>query len=101
MWKPRFRDSSRVFHSSSTPPPGRVNARKELKSTAVAAWMVEIAVEELLVEFGSLVVALTVAVFELVVDELKVAAFTLMVMITSALTFILLSEQLTVVVAEV
>ena len=36
-----------------------------------------------------------------VVDELNVAAFTLIVMITKAPTFILLSVQLTVVVAEV
>jgi hypothetical protein len=63
--------------------------------------MVEIAVELLLVELGSTVVEVTVAVFDDVVDELKVAAFTLIVMITKAPTFMLSSVQLTVVVADV
>src|ERR1700691_334227 len=81
-WNPRLRDSSRVCHSSSVPAPGIDCALNDVKSTAVAAWIVEIAVEELFVKFGSLVLALTVAVFEEVVAELNVAAFTLMVMIT-------------------
>ena len=63
--------------------------------------MVEIAVDELFVEFGSPVVELTVAVFDDKVAELNDAAFTLIVMMTSPPTFILLSVQLTVVVATV
>ena len=63
--------------------------------------MVEIAVEELFVEFGSLVVEVTVAVFEDKVAELNDAAVTLMVMITRPPTFMLFSVQFTVVVTDV
>jgi hypothetical protein len=76
-------------------------ALNDVKSTAVAAWIVEMAVEELFVMFGSVVLAVTVAVFEDVVAELNVAAFTLMVIITKPPTLIDPSEQLTVVVAAV
>ena len=63
--------------------------------------MVEIAVELLFVRFGSLVVALTVAVLLAVDPELKVDALTLMVTITSPPTLIEPRGQLTVVVAAV
>jgi hypothetical protein len=76
-------------------------ALNDVKSTAVAAWIVEMAVEELFVMFGSVVLAVTVAVFEDVVAELNVAALTLMVIMTKPPTLIDPSEQLTVVVAAV
>jgi hypothetical protein len=61
--------------------------------------MVEVAEEELLVRFGSPVVAETVAVLVERAAELKVLALTLMVTTTSPPTLIELSVQLTVVVA--
>src|ERR1700685_26613 len=63
--------------------------------------MVEIAVEELFGAFGSLVVEVTVAVFDDNVAELKLAAVTLMVIITRPPTFMLLNVQFTVVVADI
>jgi hypothetical protein len=51
--------------------------------------------------FGSLVVALTVAVFEEVLAELNVAAFTLIVIITKPPTLTDPRVQLTVVVPAV
>ena len=55
----------------------------------------------LFAKFGSLVVALTVAVFEEVEEELNVFAVTLMVMTTVPPTLTDPSEQETVVVATV
>ena len=100
-WNPRLRDSSRVCHWSSVPPPGIVCALNDVKSTAVGDWIVEMAVEELFVRFGSLVVALTVAVLEEVVAELNVAASTLIVMITKPPTLTDPRLQFTVVVEAV
>ena len=70
-------------------------ARKDDNCTAVGEAMVEIAVEELFVAFGSPVVAETVAVLLASVTELKVLAVTLMVMSTSPPTLIELRVQLT------
>lgn len=57
--------------------------------------------EELLAEFGSLVVAVTVAVLVEREEELKELAVTSIVTVTSPPTLTLPSEQVTVVVEEV
>src|SRR5579864_8194033 len=98
---PRFRISSRVFHSRRTPPPCRGTARKEASWTAVGAAIVEVTDAVLFVRFGSPVVAETVAVLVESVAELNVLAFTLIVMSTSPPTLTVPSEQPTVVVATV
>jgi hypothetical protein len=74
---------------------------KDVKSTAVADWIVEMAVDELFAMFGSLVVELTVAVLEDRLAELNVAAFTLIVMITNPPTLTDPRVQFTVVVPAV
>src|SRR5271169_5576189 len=99
--KPRLRISSRVFHSRRTPPPCRGRARKEASWTAVGEAIVETTVEELLVRFGSPVVAETVAVLVASVEELNVLALTLKVTRTSPSTLTVPREQLIVVVAVV
>src|SRR5271167_1043425 len=99
--KPRLRISSRVFHSRRTPPPWRGRARKEANCTAVGLRMVEMDEEELFVEFGSLVVAETVALLVDCVEELKVLAVTLIVMMARPPTLIEPRLQPTEVVATV
>jgi hypothetical protein len=64
--------------------------------TAVGDWIVESAVELLLVLLGSLVVAVTVAVLLDCVVELKVPAVTLMVMIATPPTLSVPILQVTV-----
>src|ERR1700690_704771 len=96
MWNPKFRDSARVAHSTTTPPPDCAIARNDATSTAEGDSIVEVADEGLFVKFGSLVVEETVAVLVESVAELNVAALTLIVMITNPPTLTEPTLQLTV-----
>ncbi len=96
MWKPRLRISSRVLHSSTTPPPERFCAWNEDSCTAVGAAIAVIVVEKLLVKFGSLVLEVTIAVLVAKVDELNIAALALIVTRTKPPTGIVPILQLTV-----